>query len=168
MSQIRQNFHANAESALNEVGGKLLDASYHYLNVAYFFDRHDVALVNLFKFFLRLSDKKREHADKLFHYLNTRGGRVLFQTIVKPEVTDFKHIKHCFDHSIELEKDINSLFHQLNKTADEFNDSQFADFVDGFMHEQVIDIEELAKHKSGAKLAGQGFGEFFFDQELQE
>ncbi|CAD5229405.1 unnamed protein product [Bursaphelenchus okinawaensis] len=168
MNQIRQNFHNDSEVALNQIGTRLLSASYHYLNVAYFFDRHDVGLVNLFKFFEKLSDKKREQADKFFHYLNVRGGRVVFDTIKEPEVTDFKNVKHCFDHSIELEKCLNSEFLQLNKTASGVNDAQFADFIDGFLHDQVIDIEELAKHKTGAKLAGQGFGEFFFDQELQE
>lgn len=45
------------------------------------FDRDDVALYGFAKFFKKLSDEEREHAEKLMKYQNRRGGRVVFQDV---------------------------------------------------------------------------------------
>lgn len=46
-----------------------------------YFDRDDVALPKFSSFFLELSVKEREQAEKLLEYQNMRGGRILLQTI---------------------------------------------------------------------------------------
>lgn len=46
-----------------------------------YFDQADVALPKFSSFFLGLSVKEREQAEKLLEYQNTRGGRILLQTI---------------------------------------------------------------------------------------
>ncbi len=47
-----------------------------------YFDRDDVALPNFSKFFLERSRKERDQAESLLEYQNTRGGRIILQTIV--------------------------------------------------------------------------------------
>lgn len=46
-----------------------------------YFDRDDVALPHFSRFFLERSMKERDQAEKLLEYQNTRGGRILLQTI---------------------------------------------------------------------------------------
>ncbi len=51
LSQVRQNFHADSESALNAQVNMELRASYVYQSMAFYFDRDDVALPGFSKFF---------------------------------------------------------------------------------------------------------------------
>uniref|UniRef100_A0A914XZJ8 Ferritin n=1 Tax=Panagrolaimus superbus TaxID=310955 RepID=A0A914XZJ8_9BILA len=70
VSQIRQNYHENTENAVNTTVSHVLNASYHFFDLAYYFDRDDIALPSLHKYFLKLSENKREQADKLLRYQN--------------------------------------------------------------------------------------------------
>ncbi|ELK32362.1 Ferritin heavy chain [Myotis davidii] len=51
-----------------------LYVSYIYLSMSYYFDRDDMALKNLDKYFLRQSHEEREHAEKLMKLQTQRGG----------------------------------------------------------------------------------------------
>lgn len=46
-----------------------------------YFDRDDVDLHGFAKFFKKLSDEEREHAEKLMKYQSRRGGRIVFQDV---------------------------------------------------------------------------------------
>ena len=84
MSAIRQNFHAECENAINQQINNELASSYFYLSIAFHFDRDDVALANFHKYFCKMSDKKKENAEKFIKYMNERGGRVKFSDIPTP------------------------------------------------------------------------------------
>ena len=84
MAAIRQNFHAECETKINEQINNELASSYFYLALAYHFDRDDVALANFHKYFSKFSNKKKENADLLVKYMNERGGRVHFKDIPMP------------------------------------------------------------------------------------
>uniref|UniRef100_A0A8C4WCQ5 Ferritin n=1 Tax=Gopherus evgoodei TaxID=1825980 RepID=A0A8C4WCQ5_9SAUR len=80
-SQVRQNFHADCEAAVNCMVNMELYASYVYLSMSYYFDRDDVALRHVAKFLKEQSHEEREHAEKFLTYQNKRGGRVVLQDI---------------------------------------------------------------------------------------
>lgn len=84
MSAIRQNFHAECENAINQQINNELASSYFYLSVAFHFDRDDVALENFHKYFCKLSDKKKENAERFIKFMNERGGRVKFADVPTP------------------------------------------------------------------------------------
>ena len=84
MSTIKQNFHAECESAINKQINSELASSYFYMALAYHFDRDDVALENFHKYFCKFSNNKRENAQKLLKYMNERGGRVKLADIGTP------------------------------------------------------------------------------------
>lgn len=48
---------------------------------AFYFDRDDIALHNVAKFFKEQSHEEREHAEKLMKYQNKRGGRIVLQDV---------------------------------------------------------------------------------------
>jgi len=58
-----------------------LQASYIYQAYASYFQRADVALPGIQKFFAAASLEEREHAQMLIDYINQRGGHVVFDTI---------------------------------------------------------------------------------------
>ena len=82
-SQIKQNFHADSEKAINDQINMELTASYVYQSMGFYFDRDDIALPGFSHFFKHSSLEEREHAEKLMTYLNKRGGRIVLQDVKK-------------------------------------------------------------------------------------
>jgi ferritin heavy chain len=62
--------------------------SYVYHSMASYFDRDNVSLPGLAKYFRDQSAEERGHAQLLMDFQNTRGGRVALQAIIPPE-TEF-------------------------------------------------------------------------------
>uniref|UniRef100_A0AC34QNP4 Ferritin n=1 Tax=Panagrolaimus sp. JU765 TaxID=591449 RepID=A0AC34QNP4_9BILA len=168
MSLIRQNYHQNTENAVNDAVNKVLNASYQYMELGYHFDRDDIALPNMHKYFLKLSNSKQEQADKLLKYQNTRGGRCVLQTVSKPPTSNSDvGIVNAFQTAINIEKQLNTLFLGLHEVAHETNDPQFSDFVEEDLLESEVEImKELADHLARAQKSGSGLGEFLFDKEF--
>jgi len=70
----------------------------------HFFDRSDVGLKNIAKFFMDNSEEEREHANKLIKYHNQRGGITVYSNI---KVCDFnvkilKFLIICIDHKLNF------------------------------------------------------------------
>ena len=57
-----------------------------------YFDRDNVALRGLAKYFRKVSKEEREHAEGLMDFQNRRGGRVILQSVPAP-LTDFNHVE---------------------------------------------------------------------------
>ena len=55
-----------------------------------YFDRDNVALRGLARYFSKQSDDERKHAEQLMEFQNRRGGRVRLATIPMP-LSDFDH-----------------------------------------------------------------------------
>ncbi|KAK7390313.1 hypothetical protein VNO78_25615 [Psophocarpus tetragonolobus] len=64
------------------------NVSYVYHSLFSYFDRDNIALKGLAKFFKESSEEEREHAEKLIK--NIRGGRVLLYPITSPP-SEFEH-----------------------------------------------------------------------------
>ena len=57
---IRQNYHEETEDAINHQINKELYVGYVYMSMGYYFERCDVALYGLAKFFKKASDEERD------------------------------------------------------------------------------------------------------------
>ncbi|GAB1607686.1 soma ferritin-like [Argonauta hians] len=166
-SHPRQNFHENSEAGINRQINMELYASYVYHSMAYYFDRDDVALKGLHKFFLKRSEEEREHADKFMKYQNKRGGRVLLKQIEKPCQDDWGTALDAMEAALDLEKKVNASLLELHKIADTHNDPQMMDFIESeYLVEQVDDIKVLSDHITNLKRVGGGLGEYLFDKNL--
>ncbi|NXX66645.1 FRIH protein, partial [Spizella passerina] len=110
-SQVRQNYHRDCEAAVNRMANMELYASYVYLSMGFYFERDDVALSRLSRYFLEQSREEREHAEGLLRFQTNRGGRILLQDI---KLCDFleshyldeqvKAIKALGDHATNLRR----------------------------------------------------------------
>lgn len=78
---VRQNYVEDVNTALYGQIKKELQASYIYQAYASYFQRADVALHGIHKFFAAASLEEREHAQKLIDYINMRGGNVQLENI---------------------------------------------------------------------------------------
>jgi len=165
-SQVRQNYHQECEAGVNKQINLELYASYVYLSMAYHFDRDDVALPGFAKYFRKMSDEEREHAQKFMDFQNKRGGRVVLQNILKPERDEWGTGLDAIQASLALEKNVNEALLELHKLATNHQDNHMTDFLEeNYLKEQVESIKELADHVTNLKRVGPGLGEYLYDKE---
>lgn len=82
---------------------------------AYYFDRTDVALSGLFKYFKKASDDEREHAMKFLTYQNKRGGNIALTPIEAPK-TDWASAQYAMKQALELERNVNEVCTRIRNT----------------------------------------------------
>ncbi|XP_044254015.1 soma ferritin-like [Tribolium madens] len=166
-SQIRQNFHKDCEDAINKQINVELNAFYTYLSMAYHFQKDDVALPGLHKYFKDCSDEERGHAYKLMEYLNKRGGHIVLTEIPAPEKQDWGTAQEAMCSALELEKKVNESLLVLHSTASGHMDVNLCDFLEThYLQEQVDAIKEIADHVTNLKRVGEGLGVYMFDRTL--
>merc|ERR1711998_679771 len=164
-SAVKQNFADASEAALNEQINLELYASYTYQAMSRHFERDDVALFGFAKFFQEASDEEREHAEKFQKYLNIRGGRLTLKDIKAPP-TFYESALSAMEAALQLERDVNESLLNMHKVADENNDAQFTDFLEGnFLNEQVEEIKQISDHVTNLRRVGTGLGEYLFDKQ---
>ena len=118
------------------------------------------------KYFKKLSDEEREHAEKLMHYQNKRGGRVVLQAVAKPEKDEWGSGLNAIESALALEKNVNQSLIELHAVGERHGDHQMCDFVEGeYLKEQVESIKELSDYVAILKRVGPGLGEYMFDKE---
>lgn len=168
-SQIKQNFHADTEQAINNQINMELTASYTYQSMAFYFDRDDVALPGFSDFFKHSSDEEREHAEKLMKYLNKRGGRVVLQDVKRPAQDEWGNGLQALETALALEKKVNQSLLDLHALAASKNDPHFTDFLEEeYLDEQVESIKKIGEYITKLKRAGPtGLGEYIFDKDLK-
>jgi len=173
VSLARQNFSAACESALNEQISIEFNVSYVYAAMHAYFDRDNVALPGLAKFFLESSHEEREHAEMLMKYQNERGGRVKFSSLLPPQ-TEFGgdngsgDALYAMELTLSLEKLVNEKLLTLHAIADEENDPQMADYIEGnFLNEQVEAIKKISDYVAQLRRVGEGHGVYHWDSQLE-
>jgi len=165
ISKIRMNYHAESEAGVNKQINLELYASYVYQQLAYHFNRDDVALPGFEKFFKDSSEEERIHAEKLMKFQNQRGGRVIFQNIPKPIKQDWASGLEAMEAALELEKTVNQSLLDLHAIASKHNDAQFADFIEShYLTEQVEAIKKLSDYVTNLRRVGSGLGEYLMDK----
>jgi len=168
MSAIRHNYHESCEAAVNKQINCELNASYVYLSLSHHYERDDVALPGLAKFFSKNSDEERKHAQMFMDYQNKRGGRIVLQAIAAPSKQEWGNAIDGLQNALDLEKQVNQSILELHALADNHNDPHLTNFLESnFVTEQVDAIKELSDLITRAKRAGPGLGEFIFDKEFQ-
>ena len=146
--KCRQNWSEACETQLNNQINSEYEASLAYHCLANYFNRDDVGLKKLYEYFSKASLEEIEHADKLMEYQNMRGGIVKLTNI---QVNDYclekpNDILESFNIALELEKSINQKLIDLHRVAEDSNDAQFSDYIEGnFLNEQVEAISEISK-----------------------
>ncbi|XP_053111119.1 ferritin heavy chain B-like [Hemicordylus capensis] len=167
-SQVRQNFCAEIEAAVNQMVNLELYASYVYLSMSYHFDCDDVALSHMAKFLREQSQEEREHAEKFLQYQNKRGGRVVLQDIQKPERDEWANSLEALEKALQLERKVNQALLDLHKLATEKGDPHLCDFLESeYLEEQVKAIKRLGDHLTNLRrleVPQSGMGEYLFDK----
>ncbi|KAH6805481.1 ferritin 4 [Perilla frutescens var. hirtella] len=170
-SLARHKYSDDCEAAINEQINVEYNVSYVYHAMFAYFDRDNVALKGLAKFFKESSLEEREHAEKLMEYQNKRGGKVKLQSIVMP-LSEFDHAEkgdalYAMELALSLEKLTNEKLLNLHAVATRNNDVQLTDFVESeYLAEQVESIKQISEYVAQLRRVGKGHGVWHFDQML--
>ncbi|XP_054422390.1 ferritin heavy chain-like [Pteronotus mesoamericanus] len=152
---LRQNYHPECEAAINNQINLELHASYVYMSMAFYFDREDVALKHFSLFFLRQSNKEREHAEKLLWLQNQRGGNTRLRNVSRPERENWESGLRAMECALDLAKRVNQSLLDLHQLATEKGDGHVCNFLKHhYLHEQVMFIKELGDHITNLRKLG--------------
>ncbi|KAE7996570.1 hypothetical protein FH972_001281 [Carpinus fangiana] len=171
VSLARQKYCDEVEAAVNEQINVEYNVSYVYHAMFAYFDRDNVALKGLARFFKESSEEEREHAEKLMEYQNKRGGRVKLQSILMP-LSEYDHAEkgdalYAMELVLSLEKLTNEKLLNLHAVAGRNHDVQLSDFVESqFLSEQVEAIKKISEYVAQLRRVGKGHGVWHFDQML--
>jgi len=131
------------------------------------FDRDDVALQGISRYFKRLSDGEMERVERLMKLQNKRGGRILLQDIERPKQVDWGSAVDAMKASLAMEKAVNTSLLKLHEIADKHGDPHLLGFLQNhYLTKQVEIIEELAVHVTNLKRVGPGHGEWNYSSEI--
>ncbi|KAK2820302.1 hypothetical protein Q5P01_023261 [Channa striata] len=169
-SAVRQNFHSETEADINRLINLKLNASYTFLALGMYFDRDDVALPNFSSFFLERSKTEREQAEKLLEYQNTRGGRILLQTIAKPSREDWKSGLDAISFSLDYQKTLNTCILNVHNRTGTHTDPHLSDFLEThFLTDSHDTIKKLGDYVGSLTRITESethgaMGEYLFDK----
>ncbi|KAH0458016.1 hypothetical protein IEQ34_013331 [Dendrobium chrysotoxum] len=168
-SLARQKYADESEAAINEQINIEYNVSYVYHAMFAYFDRDNVALRGMAKFFKESSEEERDHAEKLMKYQNKRGGRVKLQSILMP-LTEFDHEEkgdalYAMELALSLERLVNEKLLNLHSVAARSNDPNMTEFIEShFLAEQVEAIKKISEYVAQLRMVGKGHGVWHFDQ----
>jgi ferritin len=154
------------QDALNEQIKNEYFSSYTYLSMAAYCES-----INMggFANWMRLqSQEELGHAMRLFDYLLNRDGRVVLQSIGKPQ-TKFKSLKEMFEIVLDHEREVTGMINNLYEQAISENDHATTVELQWFIAEQVEEEKTAQEILDKLKLAGEsGSALLILDTQLSE
>lgn len=122
------------EEALNNQINEELFSSYLYQSMAAYFEA--VGLKGFANWMRVQSQEEKFHADKIYDYINERGGRVILQAIDEPKV-EWESALEALQDTLGHEQKITGLINELTNVAIEEKDHATNNFLQWFIAEQV-------------------------------
>ncbi len=126
--------HEKMRKALNEQINKEFYSSYLYLQMAAYFE--EMGLKGFANWMKVQAQEENSHAHKFYDYLVDRGGKVVLETIEKPQ-NEYKSVIDVFEKTLEHEVYVTSLINNLMDVAEEVKDRASLSFLKWFIDEQV-------------------------------
>jgi ferritin heavy chain len=167
--EIRQNFNKESETGLNYLINTGLDVGHILKSMAYYFDRHDVALPGFSCFFYRELKRGRFLAKRMIRYMNKRGGKFVFDEIKKPARDEWGTGIEALEFCLEVLKKVYDGVNKVVETAISSNDYHFSNFLEDDVLEGILtDIKLVGDLITELQRAGPtGLGEYQFDKDLE-
>lgn len=154
------------ENELNKQINAELFSAYLYLSMASYLDSKNLPG---FAHWMKMQFKEEQfHAQKLYDYINGRGGRIIFTQIETPKA-EWKDVIDVFKNVFTHEQKVTGLINNLVNLAMEEKDHATVNMLQWFVSEQVeeeasaSDILEKLKY-----VDGKGPGLFMMDRELMQ
>jgi ferritin len=152
------------EKALNDQINAEIYSAYMYLSMSAWFD--DAGLPGMAKWMKAQYQEEMFHADKFFHYVQERGGRVLLRAIEAPP-TEWESALDVFEKTLDHERHVTSLINDLASLAIDERDHATHNFLQWFIAEQVEEEATADELVNQLRMVGKsGHGMLMIDREL--
>ena len=152
------------EAALNRQINAEMYSSYLYLSMCSYFESIDLS--GLAAWMKSQTQEEMFHAMKMYDYVNERGGRVILDTIAKPQ-SDWESPLAVFEATLAHEQTVTGLINDLVDLALDERDHATNIFLQWFVSEQVEEEATAGGIVNKLKLIGDdAAGLFALDQEL--
>lgn len=145
----QMSIHPDVMDMLNQQIGMEMKASASYLAMASWCDQRE--LINSKTFFYKQAEEEREHAMKIFKFINDNGGAA-----ISPNVTnvnnDFESLREIYETGLEHEISVSESIFKIFKAARKADDFTTEVFLQWFITEQseeedtfrsILDIFDL-------------------------
>ena len=152
------------ENAINKQVNAEFWSAYLYLSMSTWFDNK--GLPGFANWFRVQFQEEQDHAQKFMAYLVSKGNKVNLMPIEKVD-TSWDSVLKAFQDTLEHERVVTSLIHNLVSIARKENDYATENMLQWFVNEQVEEEETAQSMIDGLKLIGDnGFGLYTMDKEL--
>jgi len=131
---------------------KEMYSGYLYLAMAAHFEEENLS--GFANWMTVQAEEELEHAMKFFKFLPEAGGKVILDTIEKPD-SDFGSPQKVFEQVLKHEQYVTSRIHLLYKLAVETREYPTQIFLQWFVNEQVEEEKNATEILENLKLAGE-------------
>lgn len=152
------------EKMLNEQIAKEFYASSYYLSIASWCESKGYD--GTANFFYLQSQEEREHALKIFHYVNELNGHAITPATEEPP-SDFNSYKKVFELSLKTEQENTKSIHKIVEKSQEEKDFSTYNFLQWFVDEQVEEENLFMSILDKIEIIGtEGPGLYMLDKDL--
>lgn len=152
------------ETALNHQINREIYSGYMYLAMASY--ARDSALNGVANWFTVQLEEELSHARKLYDYVQQRNGKVVLEAVEAPPA-DFDSAADLFEKTLEHEKKVTAMIHDLVALAREENDTATEIMLQWFVTEQIEEEANASEILQRFKVFGErGNALLAIDQEL--
>jgi ferritin len=132
--------HPKVMDLLNDQILMEMHASASYLAMASWCDQR--GLINSTSFFYAQAEEEREHAMKIFKFINDNGGAAISPNIGNIN-NEFEGLREIFEKSLDQEVKVTESIFNIFKSARELNDFTSELFMQWFVTEQAEEEETV-------------------------
>jgi ferritin len=123
-----------------------------YTSMSYAYEA--MGLKGFAKWFQMQADEEKGHAVKIAGYLVDQGARVKLTALPQPK-TDYASVVEIVQETLDHEKQITKMIHELVALANKENDFATANFLAWFVDEQVEEVSTSQRLLDMVTLAGE-------------
>ncbi|MDQ2087140.1 ferritin [Herbivorax sp. ANBcel31] len=154
----------NMVKLLNDQIQKEFYSSYLYLSMTAYFK--SINLDGFANFYFIQAQEEKDHALKIFDYVNQVGGKVSLSKIDSPKV-DFESIEEVLKLTLEHEQFVTKSIHNIVDVALSEKDHSTYSFLQWFVNEQVEEEDTADGNLKKFKIVGNdGKGILMIDAEM--
>ena len=152
------------EKAINDQINAEIYSAYLYASMASYFEA--TSLPGFANWMTVQAKEELSHAEKFYHFVNERGGRVILTQIDGPP-TEWESPLAAFQQAYEHEQHVSRSIHALVDLAIEVNDHMAKELLQWFVAEQVEEESSADQIVQDLKRVGSnGHGILMLDREL--
>lgn len=153
------------QDALNEQINAEMWSAYLYLSMS--MHTESKGYKGLANWFFIQFKEEQDHARIMMNYMFSQDAKVILAPIAEVP-TSWETPQEMFKHTLEHEKKVTAMIHNLARIADEDKDFASANMLSWFIDEQVEEEENVREIlKACDAVEGNKYGLYMFDKEMQ-